>query len=112
MGNTDTRTVYKNFNLQQLNRNGMDPSQLEYQKYLEQNYFVPPHDDDPFFSHYMSHVIPNAPGAVFDRGGFNLFPLSLTDVVKSNTSSLGRRPKKIATKKGGFKTFSLFFQEL
>jgi hypothetical protein len=98
LGNTESRTVYHQFQLNHLNSNAMDPTHCYYQKYLEDHFFIPPYDDQPYFSHYTDNKLPQAPSTTETKGLFNLFPLSLcSDQVvqsSSSTSSLGIEKKK------------------
>ena len=95
LGNTENRTVYHNFQLNGLNTDAMDPSHHLYQRYLEANFFVPPHDPSSFFSHLVDNKIPTAPNATGDKGYFNVFPMSLLseDLYRSAAaaSNLGKR---------------------
>ncbi len=95
LGNTESRTVYHNFHLDNLNSNAMDPSHLLYQRYLENQFFVPPGDTHRFFSHHVDAKIPQVPETNGDKGFFNVFPLSLQSdqlTDSSTASSLGEDP--------------------
>jgi len=95
LGNTESRTVYHNFQLDHLNSDAMDPSHRQYQRYLETQFFVPPGDTHRFFSHHVDAKIPQDPNLVGDKGFFNVFPLSLQSdqlAEASAASSLGKTP--------------------
>jgi len=76
MGNTEARTVYRNFDLQNLHINSADPTHALYQRYLSYNNFM---------------LAPDEPSRVADKGLFNVFPLSLTadELNRSSSSTLG-----------------------
>jgi hypothetical protein len=98
LGNTESRTVYHNFHLGNLNSDTMDPTHLQYQRYLENQFFVPPGDNRFFFSHYVNNTIPAAPNFRNNKGRFNVFPLSLVSDslhrATASNSSLGKTVKK------------------
>ena len=65
-----------------------------YQRYLENNYFVPPGGDvnHMFWAHIRSKTVPAIPYATdTDKGLYNVFPLSLDDgdLQKMPSSNLG-----------------------
>lgn len=87
VGNSETRTVYKNFHLDKMNENGLDYSHYVYQKYLQYNKFIPPGDKN-YFAHtlYNNVNVPTEGG----KGMFNLFPVDLTDQFnKSSGPNVG-----------------------
>jgi hypothetical protein len=94
LGNTETRTVYRNFELNNLNVNLGDRSHMLYASYLSYNRFLPP-EESRYFAHLATNTLAAAPGnADNEKGAFNIFPLSLTtgemQQSKSVSSSLGR----------------------
>lgn len=92
LGNTEKRLVYDNFELQNLNSNAQDFTHSNYQKYLETNYFVAPHQQR-FWVHTKTNVLPATPSATADKGLFNVFPLCLTsdELFKTPTSNIGNK---------------------
>jgi hypothetical protein len=88
LGNTDSRTVFNNFELENLNTNNMDYSHLLYEKYLQNNYFIPPGERN-YFEHNKNNIIPaHPPSTDLEKGLFNVFPISLqSDVIQSKKSS-------------------------
>ena len=88
-GNTETRQVYKNFQLENLTLNSQDMSHFVYIKYLQYNLFNPPSEKN-YFSHCKLNVNPTTPTNT-DKGLFNVFPLDLmSDDLKTSTTSLGK----------------------
>jgi hypothetical protein len=89
LGNTETRSVYKNFHFENLNTNAIDSSHLFYQKYLQYNKFVPP-GENQYFVHTINNTVPTPPVTNVDKGLFNLFPLDLSsDELKIPSTNLG-----------------------
>ena len=91
LGNSEKRSVYKNFDLQNLHHNLQDPTHLQYMSYLENSYFIPPHERK-YWAHMVSNVLPVAADTTIDKGLFNVFPLDLVplDMTKNPASaSLG-----------------------
>jgi len=90
LGNTETRSVYNNFHLENLNSNGFDYSHHIYQQYLQYKNFVPP-GDKLYWDHTMKNMLPDPPSTTAGgKGLFNLFPLDLTsDVIKTPATTLG-----------------------
>jgi len=86
-GNTETRAVFDNFQLQNLHANSMDPTHLMYQRYLEEHFFVPPGDTSLFFNHYIDNNIPAQAITNGDKGFYNVFPLSLLSNKLDHTPS-------------------------
>lgn len=86
LGNSESRSVYKNFHLDKLNENGLDYSHYTYQKYLQYNKFIPPGDRN-YFVHTLYNNV-NVPTAD-SKGQFNLFPLDLTDQFGGGGSGSG-----------------------
>lgn len=92
LGNTETRTVYQNFELSNLERNMSDRSHMLYNRYLCYNRFLPPNETN-YWAHMITNKLAVAPGNEDDdKGAFNIFPLSLAteEINKSSSSSLGR----------------------
>jgi hypothetical protein len=92
LGNTEARTVYRNFDLANLNVNLSDRTHMLYNRYLTYNRFVPP-DEKRYFAHLATNTLAAAPGSANDeKGAFNIFPLSLTteEMSKSTSSALGK----------------------
>jgi hypothetical protein len=91
LGNTESRILYKNFNLENLNSNNLDWSHFLYQKYLQYKKFIPANDTN-YFSHMVLNTLPNQPLMSADKGLFNIFPLDLdpvSDELKIPSTSLG-----------------------
>jgi hypothetical protein len=114
LGNTESRIVYKNFNLENLNSNDLDPTHYMYQKYLQYNRFIPPHEKN-YFSHTALNTRPETPSTTENKGLFNVFPLdlmSVSDEFKKPNTNLGNRRTKyfFFVRRGYLKNF--FFQEL
>lgn len=86
-GDSDTRKVYKNFKLDNLNTNQQDMTHHLYQKYLEQNFFTPLFSS-PFFAHCRTNILPERPTSS-DQGHFNIFPLSLMSDDLKDATTLG-----------------------
>lgn len=76
LGDTETRAVYDNFELKNLNSDAMDASHEFYQKYLEHHFFVPA-GETAYFNHTQDILIPETPSTAREKGCFNVFPLSL-----------------------------------
>jgi hypothetical protein len=94
MGNTERRTVYKNFELLNLHTNGHDFSHKNYERYLKNAHFIGPEETN-YWVHTVSNILPtNPPANNRDKGLFNVFPLDLTaESLKKNASvgsSLGK----------------------
>jgi hypothetical protein len=92
LGNTEARTVYRNFDLANLNVNLADRTHMLYNRYLCYNRFLPPGEKN-YFAHLATNTLAAAPGSANDeKGAFNIFPLSLTteEMSKSTTSALGK----------------------
>lgn len=89
LGNTETREVYNNFNLENLHQNDLDYTHYMYQKYLEYAKFIPP-GNNKYFSHTMYNKLPNPISTDEGKGLFNIFPLDLdSDEIKPTHTSLG-----------------------
>jgi hypothetical protein len=96
LGNTETRTVYRNFDLANLNVNLGDRTHMLYNRYLGYNRFLPP-DEKRYFAHLATNTLAAAPGSTNDeKGAFNIFPMSLTteEMNKSTSSALGKIRKE------------------
>jgi hypothetical protein len=90
-GNTESRIVYKNFNLENLNSNNLDWSHFLYQKYLQYKKFIP-FNETNYFSHTALNKIPNPAQTTDSKGFFNIFPLDLdpiSDELKIPSTNLG-----------------------
>jgi len=85
MGNTESRTVYQNFVLNNLNTNAPDYSHYTYQKYLQLQNFIPP-GEKKYFSHTMNNVVPAVATHQTGKGLFNLFPLDLSHSFPTTTN--------------------------
>lgn len=91
LGNTETRSVFKNFRLENLNSTSLDFSHQLYEKYLQHNNFIPPGDKN-YFLHLMHNRLPSPPSLTAGKGLFNLFPLDLSaadELSKNPASTLG-----------------------
>ena len=97
VGNTEKRMVYKNFELNNLHQNLPDYTHINYERYLESNYFIPPGEgmERKYWAHTVSNLIPTVVSREEGKGLFNIFPLDLLSLdTKANAaSSLGRRKK-------------------
>jgi hypothetical protein len=97
LGNTESRIVYKNFNLENLNSNALDETHYNYQKYLQYSKFIPQNDNN-YFSHTALNMKPQPASTDENKGWFNIFPLdlmSITDEFKIPSTNLGRLTVKI-----------------
>jgi hypothetical protein len=94
VGNTEKRMVYKNFELNNLHQNLPDYTHINYERYLESNYFIPPGEgmERKYWAHTVSNLIPTEASNELDKGLFNIFPLDLSSLdTKANAASnLGR----------------------
>ncbi len=89
MGDSESRTVYHNFMLNNLNSSAPDYSHYAYQKYLELQQFIPP-GENKYFAHLINNNVPAVPSFNTGKGLFNLFPLDLSHNFKhSSSTSLG-----------------------
>ena len=90
LGNTETRSVYNNFHLENLNSNELDFSHQLYQQYLQYHGFIPP-GERKYWAHTITNIRPAPPSTTAGgKGLFNLFPLDLTsDVLKTPSTTLG-----------------------
>lgn len=90
MGNTETRSVYNNFHLENLNSNDFDYSHQLYQCYLQYKKFIPPGETN-YWVHTMNNILPAPPSTTAGgRGLFNLFPLDLaSEELKTPPTTLG-----------------------
>jgi len=91
-GNSESRTVYRNFELLNLHVNLSDRSHKLYNNYLCYNRFLPP-DESRYFAHLTTNTLAPAPGSTeLQKGSFNVFPVNLAteELSKSSTSSLGK----------------------
>lgn len=87
LGNNENRVVYRNFDLQNLGTNAMDYTHLLYERYLQNNRFIPP-SDRTYWAHMKNDVLPQPPVGDAGKGLCNLFPLALDTEELSKTSSL------------------------
>lgn len=76
-GNSESRKIYQNFQLNNLNSNAPDYTHEIYHKYLQLHHFLPP-GNKTYFAHTMNNHIPSVPSLTRDKGLFNLFPLDLS----------------------------------
>jgi hypothetical protein len=92
LGNTESKTIYHNFFLDNLNTNTMDYTHLNYEKYLQNNFFIPLGENN-YFEHTKNSLVPSVPSTELGKGLFNIFPLSLDSEILNQkntpTSSLG-----------------------
>jgi hypothetical protein len=89
MGNTEARVVFKNIQLENLNVDAQDYSHILYQRYLQQNHFIPP-NEQKYFLNTSNNMLPTAPANNTNKGLCNIFPLDLTsDEINSPAISLG-----------------------
>jgi hypothetical protein len=91
LGNSEIRSVYHNFELNNLNNNSHDRTHMLYMQYLKYNRFLPP-DECNYFAHMTSNTLPDAPGVTtLQKGAVNLFPLDLSsdELNKTSSSALG-----------------------
>ena len=90
LGHTESRTVFNNFELENLNTNAMDHTHLLYERYLQNNFFIP-YGEKNYFEHMRKITLPDdPPSTVIEKGLFNIFPLSLeSDSIQSKGTSLG-----------------------
>ena len=86
LGNSEKRSVYKNFDLQNLHQNLQDPTHLQYMNYLENNYFIPP-GERKYWAHMVTNVLPVAANNETDKGVFNVFPLDLVPLDMSKNTA-------------------------
>jgi hypothetical protein len=101
LGNTESRIVYRNFQLENLNTNDLDYSHYNYQKYLQYNKFIPQNENN-YFSHTVLNTKPQPALSNTDKGMFNIFPLdliSITDELKTPSTNLGKKKQKIKLRK-------------
>jgi len=94
LGNTENRIVFDNFELQNLNSDAQDYTHGMYQKYLETNHFIAPEQEQNYWSHTKSCVLPKTPSTAKEKGLFNIFPLCLTsdELFKTPSSNIGMYP--------------------
>ncbi|RPH79097.1 MAG: hypothetical protein EHM77_06255 [Planctomycetaceae bacterium] len=87
LGNTDSSNIFENFNLENLNNNGLDYTHHNYEKYLQHKYFLPEGEKN-YFEHTRKNIIPTPISGVLGKGLFNIFPLSLdSDILTHSPSS-------------------------
>lgn len=87
LGHSEHRKVYKNFALENLNRDNLDVTHKHYEKYLQYNYFTPPGEKN-YFAHTMFNTI--TPNTQEYEGSVNIFPLDLeSDEIKTPSTALG-----------------------
>ena len=85
LGNTESRSVYNNFHLENLNSNKYDYSHQMYEHYLQYNQFIPP-GERKYWTHLMKNLYPTP--VPNNKGSFNLFPLDLTsDEIKTSAAT-------------------------
>lgn len=88
-GNTESRKIFKNFNLLNLNSNDLDYTHYTYQKYLQYNKFIPP-GETKYFDHIMYNNVPDEVLTTQSKGLFNLFPLDLNSPLFSHDKKLSK----------------------
>ena len=76
-GATESRVIFDNIHLQNLNVNALDDSHEAYSKYLQNRFFIPPRENR-YFVHTMFNTLPTEPSATENKGSFNIFPVDLT----------------------------------
>ncbi len=87
LGNSETRKLYNNFELNNLNSNNHDRTHMLYVQYLKYNRFLPP-DECNYFAHMTTNTLPDEPGeTTLQKGAVNLFPLDLSSEELNKTSS-------------------------
>lgn len=90
LGNTESRSVYKNFQLENLDKNALDYSHYMYQLYLQHNKFLAP-GEKKYFAHTMQNKLPNPIATDADKGSFNIFPLDLaSEEIQKSSTNLGK----------------------
>jgi hypothetical protein len=79
LGNSSDGVVYNNFNLDQLHIDYPDFSHLDYQKYLEDHFFLPPggRPEHKFWNHLTQRTVPGRKKESVRLGLFNCFPIDL-----------------------------------
>jgi len=83
-GDTESRTVYQNFALNNLNINNPDYTHYVYQKYLQLQQFIPP-NETKYFAHMINNHVPGTQASnTTGKGLFNLFPLDLSHSLKQH----------------------------
>lgn len=87
LGNNDTRKVYRNFDLQNLNTNALDYTHLLYERYLQNNHFIPP-GDRTYWAHMKNDWLPQPVSNDAGKGLCNLFPIALDTEELNKTSSM------------------------
>jgi hypothetical protein len=97
MGNTESRVVYKNIQLNNLNNDKPDYSHDLYVKYLRNNFFLPA-NEKKYFLHLMNNTI--ASDQTLNSGLMNIFPVELSsDEFNKPPISLGRRYNYLCNRK-------------
>ena len=88
LGNSEKRSVYKNFHQQTRHHSLQDPTHLQYMNYLENNYFIPP-GESKYWAHMVTNVLPVTADNEIDKGVFNVFPLNLVplDLTKNTAGA-------------------------
>jgi hypothetical protein len=92
LGNSETKTLYRNFELLNLHTNAVDHTHQLYTRYLQYNQFIPPNEVN-YFEHMSTINLPaDPPSTTSNKGAFNVFPLALTsdELNKSTSSALGK----------------------
>ena len=91
LGNSETKQLYNNFELLNLDNNKADYTHQLYARYLQYHRFIPPNETN-YFEHMSTINLPiDPPSTTANKGACNIFPLSLTseDLNKSTSSALG-----------------------
>ena len=87
MGNSERRTVYKNFELLNLHTNAHDFSHANYERYLKNARFIG-HQETNYWAHTVSNLLPLNPPQT-DRDKIDLTSENLKKNATSG-SSLGK----------------------
>ena len=90
-GNSEIRSVFNNFDLDNLHVNKIDRTHEMYERYLKYHRFLPPTERN-YFAHMVTNNLVEDPGSTTaQKGAVNLFPLDLNseDLNKTSSSALG-----------------------
>ena len=90
LGASETKNIYRNFEINNLNSNAADYTHHLYTRYLQYQRFIPPNETN-YFAHTFTNVLPEPPSTTTGKGCFNVFPLSLTseELNKTTSTALG-----------------------
>jgi hypothetical protein len=96
MGNTERRTVYKNFELLNLHTDAHDFTHKNYERYLKNAHFIGPEETD-YWARGYSNILPaDPPPNDLPKGLFNVFPLDLTSESLKKNASVGSSLGKLS----------------